>query len=315
MKTVILDDWHHVYDGHPQVERLRELGEVVVYHDRAQSEEELIDRLKDADFVIPIRERSKLTRKVIESLPDLKLIAQTGTGTAHIDLEAAKQRNLPVAITPGGSTDAVAELTFALMLACVKRIPYAQEKMKQGEWPPIIGGELKGKRLGIIGLGKIGTEVANRAKAFKMEVCAWGPTLTPERADQAGVRYMPLNELLSASDVVSLHVRLVPETTHLLRKEHFQLMKPTGILINTARGKVVQEADLIWALEQKEIGGAGLDVFASEPLDPSSPLLRMDNVVVSPHTGWSSQEVYDRFLTISVDNIFGFVNGGTVHLK
>jgi D-3-phosphoglycerate dehydrogenase len=315
MKTVILDDWNHVYDGHPQLERLKELGEVVLYHDKAQSEEELIARLKDADIVIPVRERSKFTRNVIEALPQLRLIAQTGTGIAHIDTEAAKQRDLPIAVTPGGSTDSVAELTFALMLACVKRIPYGQEKMKQGEWPPIIGGELKNKKLGIIGLGKIGTEVAGRAKVFKMEVNAWGPTLTPERAANTGVGYMGLEELLEVSDVVSLHPRLVPATTGLLTKEHFKIMKSSSILINTARGKLVNEADLIWALENKEIGGAGLDVFEKEPVDPANPLLRMDNVVVSPHTGWTSKEVFDRFLTLCVDNISHFVSGNPINLK
>ncbi|MET3699856.1 D-3-phosphoglycerate dehydrogenase [Bacillus oleivorans] len=315
MKTVILDDWNRVYENHPRLERLKALGEVVLYHDRARSEEELIDRLKDADIVIPIRERSKFTRKVIESLPKLKLIAQTGTGIAHIDTDAAKQRNLPIAVTPGGSTDSVAELTFALMLACVKRIPYGQERMKQGDWPPLIGGELKGKKLGIIGLGKIGSEVARRAKAFKMEVSSWGPTLTPERAAEQDIQYMSLEDLLKETDVISLHVRLVPQTTHLLTKEHFKLMKKTSILINTSRGKVVNEADLIWALENGEIGGAGLDVFEKEPIAPDNPFLTLENVVLTPHIGWVSAEVFDRFLTLCVENILQFSEGNPKNLK
>jgi D-3-phosphoglycerate dehydrogenase len=316
MKTIILDDWNKVYAEHPQLERLKAMGEVILYHDQAQTEDELINRLIDTDFVIPIRERSKFSRKVIEALPQLKLIAQTGTGIAHIDTEAAKQRNLPIAVTPGGSTDSVAELTFALMLACLKQIPYGQERMREGEWPPIIGGELKGKKLGIIGLGKIGTEVAQRAKAFKMEVNAWGPTLSPDRAAKQGINYMPLQELLAESDVVSLHVRLVPETTRLLTKQHFKMMKNSSILINTSRGKVVNESDLIWALENNEIGGAGLDVFEKEPIDPTNPLLQMQQkVVVSPHIGWTSKEVFDRFLTLSVENIIQFVEGNPVNLK
>lgn len=316
MKTVILDDWDRVYDGHPQLERLKEIGEVVLYHDRAQSEEELIARLQEADVVIPIRERSKISKNVIDSLPNLKLIAQTGTGIAHIDKEAAKQRDLPIAVTPGGSTDSVAELTFALLLACVKRLPYGQEQMKKGEWPPIIGGELSGKKLGIIGLGKIGTEAAKRAKAFKMEVFSWGPTLTPERAADQGIQYLPFEELLKECDVISLHVRLVPETTQLLTKEHFRLMKNTSILINTARGKIVNEADLIWALENGEIGGAGLDVFEKEPVDPTNPLLKMEHkVAVSPHIGWKSKEVFDRFLTLCVENIVQFASGNPINLK
>ena len=316
MKTVILDDWNKVYLNHPQLDRLKEFGEVVLFHDRAESEKELINRLGDADIVIPIRERSKFTKKVIESLPNLKLIAQTGTGIAHIDTVTAKQLNIPISVTPGGSTDSVAELTFALMLSCLKQIPYGQNRMQHGEWPPIIGGELKGKRLGIIGLGKIGTEVAQRAKAFKMEVNSWGPTLTPERAQKIGVPYMPFEELLAKSDIISLHVRLVPETTRLLVKEHFQLMKDSSILINTARGQVVDEADLIWALENNVIAGAGLDVFEKEPIDPANPLLKMSKkVVVSPHIGWTSKEVFDRFLTLCIDNIIHFVNGDPINLK
>lgn len=316
MKTIILDDWNKVYVNHPQLERLKELGQVVLYHDKAENEQELIHRLKDADIVIPIRERTKFSEYVIKALPNLKFIAQTGTGVAHIDTIAAKQMELPIAVTPGGSTDSVAELTFALMLACLKRIPYGQGKMQQGEWPPIIGGELKGKRLGIIGLGKIGMEVAQRAKAFKMEVNSWGPTLTPDRADKQGVPFLPFEELLAKSDIISLHVRLVPETTRLLAKEQFKMMKNSSILINTARGKVVDETDLIWALENNIISGAGLDVFEIEPLDRSNPLLKMnERVVVSPHIGWTSKEVFDRFLTLCVDNIIHFVNGDPINLK
>ncbi|MCP8616321.1 D-2-hydroxyacid dehydrogenase family protein [Salirhabdus salicampi] len=316
MKIVILDDWNKVYSNHEQVERLKSIGEVELYHDHVKSEDQLINRLRDADIVIPIRERSKFSKRVIENLPNLKLIAQTGTGIAHIDKEAAKQRGLPIAVTPGGSTDSVAELTFALMLSCMRSIPYGQDRMMKGEWPPIIGGELSGKTIGIIGLGKIGTEVARRAKAFKMEVIAWGPTLTKERANEHNIHYVSLQELLTKSDVISLHVRLVPETTRLLTKEHFQLMKDTSILINTARGKVINEQDLIWALENNEIGGAGLDVFEEEPISPNNPLLQLnEKVVVSPHIGWTSKEVFDRFLTLCVDNIVHFVNGEPVNLK
>jgi D-3-phosphoglycerate dehydrogenase len=315
MKIAILDDWDKVYENHSQLERLKEYGEVVLYHDQIQNEEELINRLSDVDIVIPIRERSIFSSRVIGALPKLNLIAQTGTGIAHIDKEAAKERNLPIAVTPGGSSDAVAELAFALMLSSFRRIPYGQGKMREGEWPPIIGGELSKKKLGIIGLGKVGTEVAQRAKAFKMEVNAWGPTLTQDRAAQQGVNYLSLQELLAESDVISLHVRLVPTTKHLLTKEQFKMMKKSSVLINTSRGKVVKEEDLIWALKNKEIGGAGLDVFETEPIDPSNPLLQMDNVIVSPHIGWTSKETFDKFLTLSVDNIIQFIQGNPINIK
>ena len=263
---------------------------------------------------MPIRERTKFTKELLEVCPQLKLIAQTGKGVAHIDLDAVNERKIPISVTPGGSTTAVAELTLCLIIACLRKIPYGQRELRQGKWPHLLGREMTGKKLGIIGLGTIGSRVAKLAKAFDMSVYAWGPRLTKERAAEQDVTYLSLEELLQTVDILSLHVRLVKETTNLLSKEHFQLMKPESILINTSRGKIVNETDLIWALENKVIAGAGLDVFAVEPIQPDNPLLQLDNVVLSPHIGYTTQETFDRFLLNAIENIESFVQGKPINI-
>lgn len=177
MNIFILDDWNRAFENNPLVDRLRKSGEVHLFHEPI-SKESLAETLKNADIVIPMRERTKFTKDVIGSLPRLKLIAQTGKGVAHIDMQAVSERKIPVSGTPGGSTDSVVELTIGLMIACVRQLPYGQKKMVGGEWPQLLGRELSGKTFGIIGLGTIGTAVGKVAKAFNMTVNAWGPTLT-----------------------------------------------------------------------------------------------------------------------------------------
>ncbi|SFB01506.1 D-isomer specific 2-hydroxyacid dehydrogenase, catalytic domain [Lentibacillus halodurans] len=305
MKTVILDDWEEYMKNHPSLGRLQDFSDVTVYTDKP-SFNELADRLQGVDTVIPIRERTRFTKELIEKLPDFKLIAQTGTGVAHLDMEALKQARIPVATTPGGSTGAVTELTFAYLLNLIKKVTATDRAMQNNAWPEIIGTNLKGKSLGIIGLGKIGRSVANMAKAFGMNVMAWGPTLMEERANTEGVQYTTLPNLLRLSDAVSLHVRLVPETTHLLQEEHFAMMKPSAVLINTSRGRVIKEQALIQALQNKEIAGAGLDVFEKEPLPSGHSFRNFENVLITPHIGWKTEETFTNFLNGSIDNIHQF---------
>lgn len=305
MKTVILDDWEGYIKQHPAVTRLREFSEVVVYGD-TPTFDTLVNRLQGADAIIPIRERTHISRKLIAALPNLKLIAQTGTGLAHVDKEAVADARISVATTPGGSTAAVTELTFAFLLNLTKRVAEVDRRMSAGEWPTIITSNLKGKTLGLIGLGKIGRSVASLAQTFGMRVIAWGPTLTKERADNAGVEYMSLEGLLTQADAVSIHVRLVPDTEALLTAEHFDLMKPTAILINTSRGRIVDEGALIEALQRKKIGGAGLDVFCEEPLPQGNAFASLDNVMATPHIAWKTEETFSNFLNGSVDNIHAF---------
>jgi D-3-phosphoglycerate dehydrogenase len=306
MKTVILDDWEHATAHEAvQLDRLKQFSDVVIYHDQPTTES-LKDRLKDADAVILMRERTKVTKELLDCMENIKLIAQTGTGLAHIDLEEVNRRKIPVATTPGGSTAAVTELTFAFLLSLSRDLPRLSQQIKQGAWPVSIGTNLAKKTLGIIGLGKIGQSVANVAKAFGMKVVAWGPRLTKERAEAQGVEYVSLEQLLRQSHFVSLHVRLVPETKHLLRKEHFEMMRQDAFLINTSRGQLVDEDALLFALQNQQIRGAGLDVFPKEPIDPNHPLLQLENVILSPHIGWKTDDTFEQFLNGSIENIESF---------
>src|SRR5690606_13288333 len=227
---------------------LRKLGEVQLCQEPLTMEETK-QILSTADIVLPIRERTKFTKELLDACPQLKLISQTGKGIAHIDLKAVNARKIPISGTPGGSTTAVAELTLALVMACLRKLPYGQRQLREGNWPHLLGREMSGKKLGLIGLGSIGSRVAKLAKAFDMPVYAWCPRLTQERAAEQSIEYLSLEELLKTVDILTIHVRLVKETTNLLTKEHFGMMKPESILINTSRGKIIKEEDLIWALE------------------------------------------------------------------
>lgn len=305
MKTVILDDWDYATEKFGKLDILKSFSEVAIYHDQP-SFGVLQERVRDADAVILMRERTKVTKELLHSMEQIKLIAQTGTGIAHLDMEEVNRLKIPVTLTPGGSTAAVTELTFAFLLALSRDLCNLTQQMKQGAWPVSIGSNLAKKTLGLIGLGKIGISVAKVAKAFGMNVIAWGPRLTKERAAEQGVEYVSLEELLTQSHFVSIHVRLVSATEHLLTRAHFERMREDAVLINTSRGKIVDEEALVWALQNKQIRGAGLDVFAKEPLDPNHPLLQLENVLLAPHIGWKTDNTFEGFLTGSIENIESF---------
>lgn len=302
MKIVILDDWEDTVSQFVKLEELRELSDVVIYQDQP-SAEVLKARLKDADVVIPIRERTKFTKEIVDSMEKIQLIAQTGTGIAHIDMAEINRRKIPVSRTPGGATAAVTELTMGFMLALARDLLNLSGKIKKGEWPLAIGSNLSNKTLGIIGLGEIGSSVAKAAAAFGMKVIAWGPTLTKERADQQGAAFVSFDDLLQQSHFITVHVRLTPETKHLLQRQHFERMREDAFFINTSRAEIVDEDALIWALRNNRIRGAGLDVFTSEPLPPNHPFTTMDHVILAPHIGWKTDNTLEYFLNASIDNI------------
>ncbi|KZE69015.1 hydroxyacid dehydrogenase [Fictibacillus phosphorivorans] len=305
MNVVILDDWEQCFAANPEIERLKQHFSVEVYHDKP-TQDELLNRIEYAYIIIPIRERTLFSKEVLMHLKNIKLIAQTGAGLAHIDMDTANQLNIPVATTPGGSA-AVVELIFGMMLAHARNLLLLDQEMKQGKWMESVGSGLENKTVGIIGLGKIGSGVAKIAKAFNMNVVAWGPRLTKERAHAQEVEYLELNQLLQISHFVILAVRLVPATKHLLKEEHFKEMRNDAFLINTSRGEVVDEEALVKALSEKWIGGAGLDVFSVEPLGPNHPLLQLQNVVLTPHIGWKTDNMFHKFLSTSVENILSFM--------
>jgi phosphoglycerate dehydrogenase-like enzyme len=230
-----------------------------------------------------------------------------------LDVNAATTHGI-VVCTSTGSGQSTDELTFALMLAVMRRIPQEQQAMREGRWQTSCGVGLHGKTLGIIGLGRIGSRVARIAQAFGMRVLATGFTLTVERAQASGVHMASLEDLLARSDIVSIHLRLSARSEKLIGRRELRLMKPTAYLINTSRGPIVDEAALIEALQQRRIAGAGLDVFEQEPIDPQNPLLRFENVVCTPHLGFVTQEAYEQLVGGAVENILNYLDGNPTHV-
>jgi len=276
------------------LEVLRKAGFEIIYEEYPD-EERLIELVRDVDAII-VRSKPRVTRRVIENAPKLKVIGRAGVGLDNIDLEAAKERGIKVVNSPGASSRSVAELVFGLLFAVARKIAFADRKMREGIWAKkqCLGMELEGKTIGVIGFGRIGYEVAKIANAFGMKVLLYDPRPDEERAREVGGRFAGLEELLRESDVVTLHVPLVEATYHLINEDRLRLMKPKAILINTARGAVVDTEALVKALREGWIYGAGLDVYEEEPLPANHPLTRLDNVVLTPHIGASTEEAQMR---------------------
>jgi phosphoglycerate dehydrogenase-like enzyme len=307
MKVTVLDDYQHAIASTQAIARLREKTDVQILTEKLANEDALVRALKGSQAIIPIRERTKFSAALLQNLADLELISQTGNHAYHIDLEAATTRGIVVSLAPGGNS--TTELTFGLMLDVMRRISRSDRAMRHGEWPLMLGYVLKGKTLGILGLGKIGTEVAAIARAFGMKVIAWGPTLTQERAAKSEATYLPLEEVLKTADVVSVHLKLSDESKNLLNEARLRLMKKSAYLVNTARGAIVDELALVKILQEKSIAGAGLDVFVEEPLPKNHPLFELDNVVLTPHLGWPTDSGFEGFAENAVTNILDYMNG------
>jgi phosphoglycerate dehydrogenase-like enzyme len=279
------------------------------YADRPSSADELVARIRDAEIVINIRSTSKFTAEVLERCPQLRLISIWGTGTDNVDLAAAKARGVRVTNTPGVSAVAVAEHTLALIMAVAKQILTADRQMREGKWPRAMVPQLRGKVLGLIGTGAIGREVAGLGRAIGMRVVAWTFHPGGDTAEWVG-----FDDVFRRSDVVSVHVRQSSDTVGLIRREHFEMMKPGAVFINTARGAIVKEADLIDALRTNRIAGAGLDVFEQEPLPPESPLNSLPNVVLTPHAAGITPETTEAGLALAIDNVFAFLAGRPINV-
>jgi len=308
MRVAILDDTHCAYDGTTGVRRLRERAEVKIFTQPFGDP----SVLRGFDALVANRERTRFTRALLEQLPDLRIIAQTGNHVYHIDLAAAEERKIIVAKATGGFCTSAAELTIGLMIAVMRQIPALDREVKLGRWPTPMTHVLRGKTLGIVGLGHVGRYVAKIAKAFEMNVLAWGPRLTQEAAASAGTESRALDDLLRCSDIVSVHATLSPESRGLIDARRLGLMKPTAYLINTARGPIVDEPALCAALASGRIAGAGLDVFDEEPLPPAHLLTKLPNVVLTPHIGWPTDEMYRQFADAAADALLGYLDGREV---
>lgn len=307
MKVTVLDDYQRAFASTDAIKRLREKAEVQILTEKLSSDAAVAEALRGSQAIIPVRERTKLTASLLERLAGLEYISQTGNHVYHVDMEAATRRGIVVSLAPGGNS--TTELAFGLMLAIMRRIPQSDAAMRRGEWPLVLGHVLKGKILGILGLGKIGTEVATVARAFGMQVIAWGPTLTAERAAKSGARFMTLEEVLKTADVVSIHLALSDQSKKLLDEAHLRLMKKSAYLVNTARGAIIDETALVQILRDHVIAGAALDVFVDEPLPQDHPLLELENVVLTPHLGWPTDSGFEGFANNAVANILDYMEG------
>ncbi|MBI2016651.1 MAG: glycerate dehydrogenase, partial [Candidatus Rokubacteria bacterium] len=304
------DDFPSVFDGTPAHERARKLGEVAVHASRgADDEAELIRRVGRARIAVNIRAHARFTEGVFAACRNLKMVSIWGTGTDNVDLAAAGRHGVTVTNTPGVNARAVAEHALALMLATARRIPKLDREMREGHWPRELLTQLLGKTLGVFGIGGIGARVVELGRAVGMTVLAWSLQGQPERVAALGARAATKDEILREADVVTLHLRLTPETRGFLGRKELGLMKRTAILVNTARGALVERDALLDALRQQKIGGAGLDVFHDEPLKAGDPLLGLDTVVLSPHSAGQTPEVIQEGLLRAVQNVENFLNG------
>lgn len=310
-RMLVLDDWERIIRRSPGAIRLRELCRLEFLDEPlAQAR---ID-LGDVEILMAVRERTPLPAQTLRRFPALRLIVQTGGHAYHLDGAAATRRGIPVALGRGAQVvrRAIPELTFLLALAALRRVPEARTALDQGTWIQPTGRLLHGRRLGVLGLGRHGRGVARLGSAFGMEVTGWARSAdAPSALDVDGtpVTLLPLTELLATADVVTVHLRLSAESRGLLDEARLRGMKPGSVLVNTARGAVVDEAALVKVLKEGPLAAAGLDVFAEEPLPPDSPLLGLSNVVLTPHIGWTVEEVFEEFAEIAARQVEDYLSG------
>ena len=308
-RIVVPDDYPSVFIGSAAEARLREIGDVEIHTSNPQTPEELLNRVSGVDGIINIRAFCKFDADFFSNCSALKILSIWGTGTDHVDLSAAKNANVIVSNTPGVAAVSVAEHTLALMMAAARQIPGNDSSMRAGEWPRGQMTQLNGKTLGLIGLGAIGQQTARIAAGIGMKLIAWTFHPNDDFAAKVGLEFVDLNTLYERADVVSIHVRQSAETIGMIDAEAFSRMGPNTILVNTARGPILDEKALISALTNGTLAAAGLDVFDQEPLPPDHPLGKLKNVVLSPHNAGITPEVTEAGLLMSVENVTAALSG------
>jgi phosphoglycerate dehydrogenase-like enzyme len=307
MKIAILDDYQNVALKMADWSALAKRAEITVFNDHVADPSGVVERLLPFDVVCVMRERTPLPREVIQRLPQLKLIASTGSRNASIDLVAARERGITLTATGYWSTPTI-EMTWTLILASARHIVQENAAIRDGGWQKAIGEDLGGKILGVLGLGNIGRHVARIGLAFGMKIIAWSQNMTPEIAEAAGATLVSKSELFRQADIVTIHVILSGRTKGLVGAADLELMKPTSRLINTSRGPIVDEASLIKALRSRTIAGAALDVFDQEPLPPQHPFRSLENVLATPHIGYVTENLYRTFYGDAAANITAWVD-------
>lgn len=311
-RCAILDDYQNVALDLADWSRVKKDAEIKVFNEPLGGK--AIETLRDFSILCLMRERTLFDRKTIEALPNLKLLVTSGMRNAAIDLKAAAERNIPVCGTESLGTP-TAELVFGLMLELTRKIGFEHARLKAGAlWQSTVGIELAGKTLGILGLGKLGTRVAEIGKAFGMNVIAWSQNLTEEKAGAAGAKRVSKEELFRQSDFITIHTQLSERTRGVVGAAEFSLMKPGAYLINTSRGPIVEEKALIAALREKKIAGAGIDVYDVEPLSLDHPLRKIESAVITPHLGYVTVEGYSRFYSQMAEDVRAWLDGKPIRL-
>jgi len=307
-RVAILDDYQDVALAMADWRSLGPEVTVEAFHERLGGEDALVKRLGDFEVLVAMRERTQLPRSVLERLPKLKLLVTTGMRNVAIDVKAAADLGIVVSGT-GLLTPPTAELTWGLILALARHIPEEAQQMRSGGWQTTVGVGLNGRVLGVVGLGKLGSEVARVGRAFEMEVIAWSQNLTAEHASSLGAIQVEKDALFQRADFVTIHLILSKRTRVLVTARELALMKPGAYLINTSRGPIVEERALIEVLKNRKIAGAALDVYDEEPLPDEHPLRKLDNVVLTPHLGYVTVENYRLAYGDAVEDIRAFLAG------
>ncbi|MDA0262675.1 MAG: D-2-hydroxyacid dehydrogenase family protein [Chloroflexi bacterium] len=313
MKLAVLDDYQGTARELTDWSRLPAGTDVEFFQDHIADEDKLVERLKDFDLVMGMRERTPFTRSILSRLPKLRLLITTGRRNASFDIEAATEMGVTVCGTDGGG-EGPTELTWGLILAMLRHIPEEDQRSRAGSWGTTVGTNLKGKTLGLMGLGHIGSLVARVGKAFDMNIIAWSQNMTAERARECEAMLVDKETLFKESDILSVHLVLSDRTRGLVGAAELALMKPTAYLVNISRGPIVDEKALIDVLERRAIAGAALDTFDIEPLPLDHPLFKTPNTLICPHLGYVTEDGYQAFYAGVVDNVRAFTSGEPVRV-
>ena len=312
LRCAILDDYFNLALDVADWPKLADRLDVTVFSHPFASEQAAAGALAEFDIVCAMRERTAFPKSLFAALPKLKLLLTSGMRNASIDMEAAKDHNVVLCGTQWGR-DPTAPLTMGLILELTRNIGRENARMHAGErLQKHVGIEIEGRTLGVVGLGKLGSKVAKLAQAFGMNVIAWSPNLTPERCKEVGVGYASKEELFATADIVTIHVVLSQRSRGLVGAEDIGRMKPTAYLVNTARGPIVDEAALLDTLQQRRIAGAGIDVFSVEPLPVDHPFRKLDNIVLTPHLGYVTEEGFTNHYRQMVEGIGAWLKGEPV---
>ncbi len=308
-KVAILDDFEKIAETVPAYEKLKARAEITVLRERLDSSEKIVSRLGDYDALLLMRERTFFSDKEYSRLPKLKFISQTGRTSKHLDLANATKRAIAISGTPSDSGSTTKELTIGLILALARKIPQVNQRMREESWPALAGTMLEGKTIGVLGLGRIGSEVARIMKAFNTRVLGWSRSLTPEKAAQVGAESVSMETLLRESDFITVHVHFNAQTVGLIGAKEIASMKRGAYLINTGRGPIIDEKAMVEALASGQLGGVGLDVYDIEPLPMDHPLRRFDNAILMSHRGYATAEILSERYEQALTNILHFLDG------